>query len=199
MTRVPTISRKRLSKSEALEQARSLLKEDHDIRRPKNVTTEDRAIPRDRDRPIELPSHLAVHPGEHGIISSGFIWTHRADWQASIIDAVGTKRTPIRPVCLGPVAALNPDFKSENPGPGQAEAEGDKTPGFVLGSGASRSIDHLSENERVLSPQGGRPKKTGSDHVIQQLATEGQGSKAIARSLGRLDSLVKTPSHNWAR
>jgi hypothetical protein len=126
--------RKRLSKSESLKQARSQLKEDHDIRSPKNVTTEE------RDRPIELPSHLAVYPGEHGIISSGFIWTHRADWQVSRIDAVGTKRTPIRQVCLGPVAALEPNFKSDNPGPDQTEAEGDKTPGFVLGPGASRSI-----------------------------------------------------------
>jgi hypothetical protein len=101
------------------------------------------------------------------------------------VDDNGVKHTPVTAVYLGPVDALDPNCKPESKGPGQRPAEGDKTPGFVLGSEASGSSDHLLVNEEVLSPLGGRPKKNGYDDLIWQLAAEGKGSKAIARTLKR--------------
>ena len=67
----------------------------------------------------------------------------------------------------------------------QSTVEGDKTPGFTLGSEATCTNSHLSENEGFLSPSGGRPKKKGHDDLILQLAAEGKGTKAIARTLNR--------------
>jgi hypothetical protein len=83
------------------------------------------------------------------------------------------------------VDVLDTICKRENNGLSQSTVEGDKTHKFVLGSDTSCTDSHLLDNEGVLSPLGGRPKKNGHDDLILQLAAEGNGSKAIARTLHR--------------
>ena len=179
--------RRRLSKAEALEQARLQLREQQARPKDPRAAGGNQSGPaRDRDRWIPLPKHLACYAEEQAVISHGSIWNHRIDPYSATVDADGVRHTPVSLVSIGPLAALDPNYQRENPAPGQPDSEGDKTPGFVLGAGASRSIDHSSETGRVLSPLGGRPKKSSHDDLIMQLASEGKGSKAIARSLGRL-------------
>jgi hypothetical protein len=185
MVQAPPKPRKRLTQAEALEQARAQIKEDQARPKPKRVADEDSSGQRDRERWITLPKHLAQYLGEQAVISSGWIWTHRIDRHSARVDSDGVKLIPVHPVCLGPVDALDPNYKPENLGLGQPTIEGDKTPDFMLGSDASCSSEHLSGNEGVLSPLGGRPKKNGHDELILQLAGEGKGAKAIARALHR--------------
>lgn len=153
--------RKLPTKAEALDQARAQIWGKKVSPKPTPVRDEDSPRPRDRDRWITLPKHLAAYAGELGVISQGHIWTHRVNRRAGWVDANGVKHYPDRGVYLGPVDALNPNYQRENKGPGQLHAKGAKTPQFVLGSEASSSNDHLSNNGRVLSPSGGRPRRMG--------------------------------------
>ena len=130
---------KRLTQAEALEQARAQIKETEARPRPKRVAGEDSSGQRDRERWITLPTHLAVYGGEQAVISSGWLWTHRLNRLHSWTDSQGNKHTPVYLVCLGPVDALDPNYKAGNKGLGQSTIEGDKTPDFVLGSDASCS------------------------------------------------------------
>jgi hypothetical protein len=182
---VPPKPRKRLSKAEALEQVRAQIWANKVSPKPKRATDEESSRPRDRDRWVTLPKHLAAYAGELGVISQGHIWTHRIDRRAARTDANGTRRTPVRLVNLGPVDALDPNYQHENNWPGQRTVKGAKTPRFVLGSKASRSDDHLLEHDGVLAPPGGRPRKDGQDDLIAQWANEGLGCKAISRMLRR--------------
>ena len=176
---------KPLTKAVALEQARAQIRAEQVHPKERRTSGEDGSNTRDRERWITLPKHLAMYAGEQAVISSGWIWTHRIDRLHSWTDPQGNKHAPVRLVCLGPADALDPNYKPENKGLSQPTAEGDKTPDFVLGSDASCSSEHLLENEGVLSPPGGRPKKNGHEDLILQLAGEGKGAKAIARALHR--------------
>ena len=51
------------------------------------------AFPRDRERWLTLPNHLAYYAGEQGVISQGAIWTHRINWGASWIDGGKASKT----------------------------------------------------------------------------------------------------------
>jgi hypothetical protein len=190
--RTPVRRRKRLTQSEALEQARAQIKEAEARPKPKRAANDDSSETRDRERWVVLPKHLAAYMGEQAVVSQGWLWTHRLNRHSATTDSRGTKHIPVELVCLGPVAALDPNYKPENKGPGQSTVEGDKTPDSVLDSDASCSIEHLSENGRVLSPLGGRPKKNGHDDLILQLAAEGKGTKAIARALHRDGILISS-------
>jgi hypothetical protein len=186
MVQAPSRPRKRrLTQAQALQQVREQIKEAESQPKSKRIDSQDSTETRDRERWITLPKHLAQYVGEQAVISSGWIWTHRLDRLHSWTDSQGNKHTPVRLVCLVPADALDPNYKPEKKGLSQPTAEGDKTPDFVLGSDASCSSEHLSENEGVLSPSGGRPKKNGHDELILQLAGEGKGAKAIARALHR--------------
>jgi hypothetical protein len=185
MISAPVKSRKRLTQAEALEQARAQIWAEQVTPKTKRVTDHDSSGPKDREQWIVLPKHLALYVGEQVVISQGHIWTHRIDRRSARVGSDGVKHTPVRLVCLGPVDALDPNYKRENIGPGQRTAKGDKTPDFVLGSDAGCTDSHLSGNKGVLSPLGGRPKKNGHDDLILQLAGEGKGCKAIARTLRR--------------
>jgi hypothetical protein len=193
--------RKRLTQAEALEQARARLQEEESSPKPRRARAEDNTGPRDRERWITLPKHLAMYPGEIGVIDQGWIWSHRIDRRAARTDANGVKHTPVRVVCLGPVDALNPNFKHENKRPGQRNAKGVKTSQFVLGSDATCTDDRLSSGKGFLAPPfnsdqgrfGGRPKKDGHDDLILRLTKEGLGCKAIARVLRR-DGVSLSPS-----
>jgi hypothetical protein len=154
-----TTRKKRLTLGAALEQARAQIRGEKVA--PKQSADEHGAESRDRERWITLPKHLSMYVGEEGVISQGYVWTHRVDRKAARTDASGVKRTPVRLVNLGPVDAPGPNYQRENKGPGQLHAKGAKTPQFVLGSEASSSNDHLSNNGRVLSPSGGRPRRMG--------------------------------------
>ena len=194
--------RKRLTRGEALEQARAQIQAEKVFPKPKQIADEERPGPRDREQWMTLQKHLAGYVGEQAVVSQGYIWTHRVDRRGAWTDDNGVKHSPVRAVCLGPAEALDPNYKPgqrpdgigtlagmgrsiQKKGPGQRTAEGDKTPGFVLGSEARGSSDHLSENKGVLAPPGGRPRKDGHDDLILQLAAEGKGTKAIARTLNR--------------
>jgi hypothetical protein len=186
MVQAPPRSRKRrLTQAQALQQVREQIKEAESRPKSKRIDSQDSTETRDRERWITLPKHLAQYVGEQAVISSGWIWTHRLDRLHSWTDSQGNKHTPVRLVCLVPADALDPNYKPGNKGLSQPTAEGDKTPDFVLGSDASCSSEHLSGNEEVLSPLGGRPKKSEHDDLILQLAAEGKGTKAIARALHR--------------
>jgi hypothetical protein len=181
----PRPRKRRLTQAQALQQVREQIKEAEARPKPKRVADEDSTETRDRDRWVVLPKHLSQYVGEQAVISQGVLWTHRIDRHSATTDSQGTKHIPVQLVCLGPTDALDPNYKPENKGLGQQSVEGDKTPGFMLGSDATCTNSHLSENERVLSPLGGRPKKNGHDELILQLAAEGKGTKAIARTLNR--------------
>jgi hypothetical protein len=192
-------TRKRLpSRSEALARARAQIRAERVSPKPKRGTkersdglggsghsTEDNSGPRDRERWITLPKHLSMYTGEQGVIDQGFVWVHRVDRRAARTGRDGVKRTPVRLINLGRVGVLDPNYQRENNGPGGPTAKGDKTSEFVLGSATSGSSDRLLKKEGVLSPLGGRPKKNGYDDLILQLAAEGKGTKAIARTLNR--------------
>jgi hypothetical protein len=191
-SRVPK-PRKRLTQAEALERARAQLKEAEARSKPKRVADEDDSGQRDRDRWVTLPRRLGEYVGEQAVISQGWLWTHRIDRLHATTDSQGTKHIPVRPVCLGPTDVLDPNYKPKNKGLGQSTVEGDKTLGFMLGSEATCTNSHLSENEGFLSPPwtgsgqalGGRPKKGSHDALIMRLAGEGLGCKGIARTLNR--------------
>jgi hypothetical protein len=185
MVRASPKLRKRLTQTEALEQAREQIRAEKVSRKPQPATNKESSGPRHRDQWISLPQHLAAYPNEQAVISQGHIWTHRVDRRAGWIDENGTKHYPFKSVYLGPADALNPNYQRENKGPGQQTVKGDKTTSFVLSSTASGSSDHLLKNVGVLSPAGGRPKKDSCVDLILQLAREGMGSKAIARTLKR--------------
>jgi hypothetical protein len=110
---------------------------------------------------MTLPKHLSMYVGEQGVISQGYVWTHRVDRRAARTDTSGVKRTPVRLVNLGPVDALNPSYQRENNRPGQQAAKGAKTPDFVLDSKASRSDDHLLETEGLWHPLEVGPERMG--------------------------------------
>ncbi|HZA23530.1 MAG TPA: hypothetical protein VFA32_13180 [Dehalococcoidia bacterium] len=183
MVSAPAKARKRLTQAEALEQARERIRAEKEA--PKQSTDKDGSGSGGRERWLLLPKHLSMYAGEQGVVDQGRIWSHRADRRAARTDANGVKHTPVRLINLGPVDALDPNYKRENNGPGQPTAKGAKTPSFVLGSKASGSSDHLLETEGVLSPPGGRPRKDGQDDLIAQWAGEGLGAKAISRLLRR--------------
>ena len=103
----------------------------------KRSTDEDGLVSRDRERWISLPKHLAAYIGEQAVISQGWLWTHRIDRHSATTDSQGTTHIPARLVYLGPVDALDPNYKPENKGLGQSTIEGDKTLDFVLGSEAT--------------------------------------------------------------
>jgi hypothetical protein len=146
-----TTRKKRLTQAEALEQVRAQIRVEKVSPKPRWVrersdgpdgpghSTHDGSGQRDREQWITLPKHLSMYVGEQGVISQGYVWTHRVDRRAARTDANGVKRTPVRLVNLGPVDARNPNYQRENNGPGQQTVKGAKTPGFVLDSKASRS------------------------------------------------------------
>jgi len=179
MVQAPPKPRKWLTQAEALEQVRAQIRAEQFHPKERRTSGEDAPDTRDRERWIALPKHLAQYVGEQAVIRSGWIWTHRIDRIHSWTDSQGNKHIPVRLVCLGPVAALDPHYKPENKALGQSTVEGDKIPNFVLGSKARCSSDHLSENEGVLSPLGGRPKKNGHDELILQLAAEGMEANSV--------------------
>jgi hypothetical protein len=152
MVQSPRKPRKRLTRAEALEQARKQMKEDQARPKPRRVADEDSSGQRDRERWIALPKHLAQYMGEQAVISSGWIWTHRIDRIHSWTDSQGNKHTPVRLVCLGPVTALDPHYKPENKALGQSTVEGDKTPDFVLSSDASCSSSICQEMMEFCHP-----------------------------------------------
>jgi hypothetical protein len=177
---------KRLTQTEALQQARAEIQAEQVSPKPKRVADDDGSEPRDRERWRPLPKHLAAYAGEQAIISQGHVWTHRVDRRAGWTDSDGVKHYPCRGVYLGPVDALDPNYQhAENKGPGKRAAEGDKTPSFVLGSKASSSDTCRLEADGVLAPLGGRPRKDGHDDLIQQFAQEGLGCRVISRLLRR--------------
>jgi hypothetical protein len=135
MEQPPTKPRrsKRLTQAEALERVRKQMKEAEARPKPKRVADEDSSGPRDRDRWVSLPKHLAQYVGEQAVVSQGWLWTHRIDRHSARVDSDEVKRTPVHPVCLGPVDALDPNYKPKNKGLGQSTVEGDKTPDLVLG------------------------------------------------------------------
>ena len=147
-----TKTRKRLTQCEALRRAREKIQLERVSPKPKRVTDDDSSGPRDRDRWVILPGHLASYAGELGVISQGHIWTYRVDRRAGWVDANGIKHYPDKGVYLGPVDALDPNYKRENNGPGQRSAEGDKTPGFVLGSEASGSRPPVRNRGGFVTP-----------------------------------------------
>ena len=201
MVNAATKTRKRLTQAEALDQARARIQAEKVSPKPKRVADEDSLGPRDREQWITLPKHLSMYVGEQGVISQGYVWTHRVDRRAGWTDADGVKHYPYRGVYLCPVDALDPNYQCENKGPGQRTAKGDKTPSSVLDSEASSSDGHLLETEGVLSPLGGRPGKDGHDDLILQLAAEGKGSKTIARTLNRdgIEISYRTVSRRLAK
>jgi hypothetical protein len=101
------------------------------------------------------------------------------------MDDTGVKHYPVKGVYLGPVDALDPNYKRENNGPRHPTAKGAKTPRFVLDSKASSSDGHRLEHDEVLAPLGGRPRKEGYDDLIAQWAGEGLGCRVISRLLRR--------------
>src|SRR5919106_683115 len=90
--------RKRLTQAEALEQARARILAEESSPKPKPATDEDSSGPRDRERWITLPKHLALYPKEQAVISQGHIMTHRADRRSAWVDDKGVKHTPVRGV-----------------------------------------------------------------------------------------------------
>jgi hypothetical protein len=128
---------------------------------------------------------MAQYTGEQGVISSGWIWTHRIDRHSATTDSQGTKHIPVKLVCLGPVAALDPNYQREKTGLGQRAPEGNKSRDFVLNGNASQPSDYLASNKGNFDTPLGRPKTPLDDDLILKLAGEGQGVKAIARSLRR--------------
>jgi hypothetical protein len=177
--------RKRLTQAEALEQARRQMKEAETRSKPKRVADEDSSEVRDRDRHVILPKHLAQYVGEEAVVSQGVLWTHRLDRHSATTDSQGTKHIPVKLVCLGPAAVLDPNNQPAKSGLGQRTAEGNKSGDFVLNSNASRPSDYpVSEGDNFDTPLG-RPKTPLDDDLILKLAAEGQGVKAIARSLRR--------------
>jgi hypothetical protein len=73
--------RKRVTKAEALKQARAQIWAKKVLPKPRPARDEDSPRPRDRDRWFILPKHLAAYAGELGVISQGHIWTYRVDRQ----------------------------------------------------------------------------------------------------------------------
>jgi hypothetical protein len=140
----PTKTR-RLTQAEALDQVRAQILAEQVSPKPKRARDADSSGPRDRDRWITLPKHLAIYPKEQAIISQGHLWSHRIDRRAAWVDNRGAKHTPVRLVYLGPVDSLNSNYMPENKRPGQQTVEGDKTHDFVLGSDASCTNSRLTE------------------------------------------------------
>ncbi len=177
---------RKLTRAEALEQARAQIKEDQ--ARPtksERAANDDSSEARDRDRHISLPKHLAQFAGEAGVVSQGWVWTHRLDRHSATTDSQGTKHIPVKLVCLGPVAALEPNYQPEKPGLGKQTAEGNKSGDFVLNSNASRPSDHLESEGGNSDTLLGCPRTQLDDGLVLKLAAEGQGVKAIARSFRR--------------
>jgi hypothetical protein len=133
---------------------------------------------------------LSQYVGEQAVISQGVLWTHRIDRHAATTDSQGTKHIPVKLVCLGPVHALGPSRQREKTGLGQRAAEGNKSRDFVLNGNASRPSDHLESEEGNSDTPLGRPQIRLDDALILKLAGEGQGVKAIARSLRRQGQMV---------
>jgi len=177
--------RKRLTQGEALQQARAQMREHQAWPKPKWINSQDSSDTRARDRHVILPKHLAQYVGEQAVISQGVLWTHRIDQLHASTDSPGNKHIPVWLVCLGPVAALDPNYQPEKSGLGQRASEGNRSRDFVLNGNASRPGDYLeSEGGNSDTPLGG-PKTRLDDALILKLAAEGQGVKAIARALGR--------------
>jgi hypothetical protein len=101
------------------------------------------------------------------------------------MDSQGTKHLKVRLICLGPVAALDPNYQPEKSGLGQRTSEGNKSRDFVLNSNASQPSDHLVSDGGNSDTFLGRPRTQLDDGLVLKLAAEGQGVKAIARSLRR--------------
>jgi hypothetical protein len=181
----PVRRRKRLTQSEALEQARAQIKEAEARSKPRRAANDDSSETRDRERWIVLPKHLAAYVGEEAVISQGWLWTHRIDRHSASVDSDGVKRMTVYPVCLGPVAALEANYQPEKPGLGKQTAEGNKSRDFVLNSHASQPSDHLVSDGGNSDTLLGRPRTQLDDGLVLKLAAEGQGVKAIARSLRR--------------
>jgi hypothetical protein len=97
--------------SAALEQVRKQIKEDQTRSKPRGVADEDSSETRDRERWVSLPKHLAQYTEERAVVSQGWLWTHRLDRRHATTDSQGTKHIPVRLVCLGPVAALDPNYE----------------------------------------------------------------------------------------
>jgi hypothetical protein len=157
----PVRRRKRLTQAEALEQARAQIKEAGPRSKPKRVADEDSSEVRDRDRHVILPKHLAQYAEEQAVVSQGALWTHRLDRHSATTDSQGTTHIPVRLVCLGPVDALDPNFKPGNKSLGQSTIEGDKTLDFVLGSEATCIDSHVSENGGFCHPLAAGLRRTG--------------------------------------
>ena len=102
---------KPLTKAVALEQARAQIRAEQVHPKERRTSGEDGSNTRDRERWITLPKHLAMYAGEQAVISSGWIWTHRIDRHSARVDSDGVKLIPVHPVCLGPVDALDPNYK----------------------------------------------------------------------------------------
>jgi hypothetical protein len=185
LVQAPPKLRARLTQAEALEQARKQMKEDQARPKPKRVADEDSSETRDRDRWVGLPKHLSQYIGEQAVISQGVLWTHRIDRHSATTDSQGTKHIPVRLVCLGPVAALDPNYQREKTGLGQRAPEGNKSRDFVLNGNASQPSSHRASEGGNSDTPLGRPKTRLDDVLILKLAAEGQGVKAIARALGR--------------
>jgi hypothetical protein len=128
---------------------------------------------------------LSQYVGEQAVISQGVLWTHRIDRHAATTDSQGTKHIPVKLVCLGPVDALDPSRQREKTGLGQRTSEGNKSRDFVLNSNASQPSDHLVSDGGNSDTLLGRPRTQLDDGLVLKLAAEGQGVKAIARSLRR--------------
>ena len=186
---VTAVRKRRLTKAEALEQARRQVTQPRPKpRRPARDEGEE-GPSRGRERWISLPPHLMSYIGEEAVICDGFIWTHRRDRKPYEATADGTKRFKVRPVCLGPVAQLDPDscppVIAEKGGSGNPDARSIKSPFSVSGEKATRPSDRLSPEQGTFDTLLGRPKKTKFDVRILALAGEGMGARTIARIINR--------------
>jgi hypothetical protein len=126
MVQAPPKPRKRLTQAEALEQARRQIKEAEARPKPKRAANDDSAETRERERWVVLPKHLAAYVGEEAVICQGWLWTHRVDRLQATTDTQGIKHIPVKLVCLGPVDALDSNYKPKNKGLGQSTVEGTK-------------------------------------------------------------------------
>jgi hypothetical protein len=178
----PRPRKRRLTQAQALQQVREQIKEAESRLKPKRVADEDSTETRDRDRHITLPKHLAQYVGEQAVVSQGYVWSHRPDWKASWVDDDGVKHTPVRPVCLGPTDALDPNYRPGHSGLSQSTIKGCKNTDFVLSAEATCTNDHLPSLESFDTPRG-RPRIDHLDDLILDLTAEGRGVKAVARSL----------------